>query len=323
MTRHANSADLIDFEAFRERVMWNWPNTRTLAPVGSGGEFSASLGRMVAGAALILDIKTSGYAASFGESRLMGIVLPRAAPYRAGMDGRGVAIAPGNAFFCPRSLDAYALGGDDGHYDGRHLFFDREALRRYAEAYEGCRLEFEPGAEDVVPVAQLGGLLNEIDRVMDCAAGQGYPDFAPDTAAVVEDRLMRAFLESPLGWRLISARRPRGAAAGRKAVARAIDFIEANHGQPLRLDEISATAGVSTRCLQIAFQRALGMTPWQYLTRVRLEAARRCLSVGRDDASVTAIALNAGFSHLGEFARQYRQRYGERPSDTHRRARGR
>ena len=66
---------------------------------------------------------------------------------------------------------------------------------------------------------------------------------------------------------------------------------------------------------------AFGMTPWQYLTRVRLEAARRSLCVGQRDASVTEIALDAGFSHLGEFAAQYRQRYGERPVDTARRAR--
>ena len=321
MTGHSNSAELNDFEAFRELVLRNWRNTRSLEPVGSNGGFSSSSARVSAGGALLIDMKTSGYAASFHESELMGIVLPRASLLRSKQGREGEAVGLGQAYYCPRSLKAYRLGGEEEAYRGRCLFFHREALRRYAESYEGCSLQLEFGVEDVVPVAQLGSLLEEIDSILDYAGGQGFPDLAPKTAAVVEDRLMRAFLESPLGWRLISARRPLGAEAGRNAVSRAIDFIEAKHGQPLRLEEISATAGVSTPSLQIAFRRAFGMTPWQYLTRVRLEAARRSLCVGQRDASVTEIALDAGFSHLGEFAAQYRQRYGERPVDTARRAR--
>jgi transcriptional regulator GlxA family with amidase domain len=36
---------------------------------------------------------------------------------------------------------------------------------------------------------------------------------------------------------------------------------------------------------------------------------------------VTAAALECGFSNLGEFARKYRQRFDENPSETLRRAR--
>jgi transcriptional regulator GlxA family with amidase domain len=39
--------------------------------------------------------------------------------------------------------------------------------------------------------------------------------------------------------------------------------------------------------------------------------------------SVTAAALECGFSNLGEFAGKYRQRFGENPSETLKRALGR
>jgi len=36
--------------------------------------------------------------------------------------------------------------------------------------------------------------------------------------------------------------------------------------------------------------------------------------------TVTAIALECGFGNLGEFASRYRRRFGEKPSETFRRA---
>jgi AraC-like DNA-binding protein len=40
-------------------------------------------------------------------------------------------------------------------------------------------------------------------------------------------------------------------------------------------------------------------------------------------ASVTAVAMNFGFFHLGRFATSYRKRFGESPSETLRHGRAR
>jgi transcriptional regulator GlxA family with amidase domain len=54
-----------------------------------------------------------------------------------------------------------------------------------------------------------------------------------------------------------------------------------------------------------------------YLRNVRLDRARLRLSdVHAAEASVTAIALECGFGHLGKFAAAYRERFGEQPSET-------
>lgn len=62
----------------------------------------------------------------------------------------------------------------------------------------------------------------------------------------------------------------------------------------------------------------------EHLRAVRLERARLDLSRGGDgDTSVTEVALRWGFGHLGQFAADYKRRFGELPSQSLRKARGR
>jgi len=58
----------------------------------------------------------------------------------------------------------------------------------------------------------------------------------------------------------------------------------------------------------------------QFLCRARLEEVRRQLESPKAGLSVTQIAMNHGFFHLGRFSKVYRESFGERPSDTLRRA---
>lgn len=104
-------------------------------------------------------------------------------------------------------------------------------------------------------------------------------------------------------------------------VRRAEEFMAANLAEPLTVPLIAEAAGVSVRQLQDAFRQTLNQTPWDRLTVRRLDRARQLLLAG-PGATVTRIAFDCGFSHLGRFARAYRLTYGEAPSTTLRRARG-
>ncbi|GAB2596955.1 hypothetical protein Aab01nite_72410 [Paractinoplanes abujensis] len=102
------------------------------------------------------------------------------------------------------------------------------------------------------------------------------------------------------------------------AVRRAVTYIDANAHLPLRVGEIAAAAGTSARALQYGFRRHLGTTPLHYLSRVRLELARRELQEAdpaRGD-TVGAVATRWGFANAGRFAAAYRAAYGVLPSDT-------
>jgi transcriptional regulator GlxA family with amidase domain len=59
----------------------------------------------------------------------------------------------------------------------------------------------------------------------------------------------------------------------------------------------------------------------EYIATRRLYAARARLCAPRPEDSVTSIAMDCGFSHLGEFAQSYFRTYSERPSHTLARAR--
>jgi transcriptional regulator GlxA family with amidase domain len=89
----------------------------------------------------------------------------------------------------------------------------------------------------------------------------------------------------------------------------------------VRVSDIAHAAGVSTRTLYRAFARHRGAPPISHLRRSRLEQVRCRLESAQAGDTVSAIALDFGFSHLGRFASSYRRVFGETPSETLRRAR--
>ena len=75
--------------------------------------------------------------------------------------------------------------------------------------------------------------------------------------------------------------------------------------------------GVSRRTLSRAFQQTTGMGPATYLRRMRLGAARSSiLQSNGDGKTISEIAINHGFWHFSRFAEQYREMFGESPSET-------
>lgn len=96
-----------------------------------------------------------------------------------------------------------------------------------------------------------------------------------------------------------------------------VDFIEMNADEPLSPTELSRAGNMSVRTLHASFQRSFGMSPMAYVRKVRLEHVHvELLSPHDPDLSVTEVATRWGFYHLGRFAQQYRDRYGEYPSET-------
>jgi AraC family ethanolamine operon transcriptional activator len=80
-------------------------------------------------------------------------------------------------------------------------------------------------------------------------------------------------------------------------------------GEPIEIWKIGA------RTLNTAFQEVTGESPMQFIKRRRLNAARHALSTGKAE-SVKSTALDHGFWHLGRFAHEYRNLFGEGPSET-------
>lgn len=100
----------------------------------------------------------------------------------------------------------------------------------------------------------------------------------------------------------------------------ACEYMYAHSSEALTVQQIADAIGVGPRHLQSAFRDITGMTPREKLTEIRLEHVRSNLTVPEPGTTVTNVALDCGFVHLGRFAAIYRRRYGESPSETLRRA---
>lgn len=103
-------------------------------------------------------------------------------------------------------------------------------------------------------------------------------------------------------------------------VDRAMEYMRAQYFNIVLISEVAEACNVSSRTLELAFKREMGLTPMQVLTTFRLDEAYATLRNPDNDTTVTDVALACGFRHLGRFSRVYRDRFGEMPSES--RARG-
>jgi AraC-like DNA-binding protein len=100
-----------------------------------------------------------------------------------------------------------------------------------------------------------------------------------------------------------------------RVVRRAEAYIE-GHGVTVRIDDLCSAACTSLATLARVFREEFGVTPRRYLTLRRLASVRNDLLNGDPNESITDVATRWGFFHLGRFAGEYGQLFGERPSQT-------
>lgn len=95
------------------------------------------------------------------------------------------------------------------------------------------------------------------------------------------------------------------------------EYLTAHLSDPITLTDMELLTGLSHRALQYAFFKQFGCSPMQWVRQQRLALAhRQLLSAAHRGDSVTHIALQCGFTNVGNFARYYAQVYGCKPSET-------
>ncbi len=107
-----------------------------------------------------------------------------------------------------------------------------------------------------------------------------------------------------------------------KTVGRALQFARKNRYEDVNLATLCEGAGVGRTNLYQAFDGVYGITPMQFIYKLRLTGAKEWLSDPSDPPqSVKQAALKYGFVSFGRFAKNYRELFGESPSETLLRAR--
>lgn len=94
-------------------------------------------------------------------------------------------------------------------------------------------------------------------------------------------------------------------------------YIQKHYAQAIDLEQLVERASVSERTLLEGFKRYRDISPMKLLKLTRLDYVH--LALKEADASehgVTDIALANGFTQLGKFSTEYKERFGESPSET-------
>lgn len=114
-----------------------------------------------------------------------------------------------------------------------------------------------------------------------------------------------------------TAQRARSPVAWQRIVTGAEEYLKGHLDRPIYTEELCNALGVSAAALSDAFRVTLLMSPHRYLKLRRLNLVRAALMRhDREPPLVKSIALTHGFWHLGQFARDYRETFGETPSET-------
>lgn len=178
------------------------------------------------------------------------------------------------------------------------------------------RLHFAPLIERQSHALEL--LMAFFDLIFDGISDDAPLLSAPAALASITNATLCLLLEA-LPHDHVLLTRGRVAAPAPRQVKRSIEFIHANAKLPIQLKNIAEAAGVSARSLQLSFKQFRNMSPMAYLRTVRMQGARSELLSCAPGTRVSTVAYEWGFAHMGIFAAQYREMFGETPSATLRR----
>jgi AraC-like DNA-binding protein len=96
-----------------------------------------------------------------------------------------------------------------------------------------------------------------------------------------------------------------------KAFNRALEFLQARACDHISLEDASKASGVGLFHLIRLFQKHLGLTPYAYLTQVRIAKSRQLLRLGEP---VAQVALDVGFADQAHFTKRFKQFTGTTPA---------
>ncbi|MCK0509052.1 AraC family transcriptional regulator [Aromatoleum anaerobium] len=199
---------------------------------------------------------------------------------------------------------------------------DRDALERHCRQHLGGNLrqpvEFRPEMSLVAPrslswVRLMNWLCDEVGQER---SGEDTILDSPLFSAQIEQMVIATLLLSqPHNY---SERlEDNGPSIAPHFIRKVERFIDENAQEPLTIGELAEHAGVSTRSLFAGFRKYRSTTPMHYLKDVRLQRVREVLlQASPDSTTVTNVAMQWGFSHLGHFTSDYKRAFGESPSAT-------
>lgn len=181
------------------------------------------------------------------------------------------------------------------------------------------------GVRRLVPASVIDGgtvvgirlhrLLKRVVHAAMMGAFEGNPIARSDAAEELSVTVHRLVASPPPGE--VTRARGRPARSKGEIMASVHEWLEEHRGPEPRLRDLVRVAGVSARTLHTAFQEQAGVSPKRFVRLRLLNAVRRELRrAARDGDRVTDVFTRYGIWNWGRLSGEYRELFGEYPSDT-------
>lgn len=209
---------------------------------------------------------------------------------------------PGALTFLP--ADTEWRGWDDGDSFASYLIiliaddFAGKALSR-ADTLRLGLLKPRVGFRDQLLEQALKSVLTELRR----------PDMMSEIVVESQATLISAQLLRLDGWTQDSV----VGALSPSHLSRVVELIESDLDLPLNIQRLAAEVQLSPAHFSRSFKRSMGMTPYAFIVRRRLQRAADLLKTS--DTLATRIALECGFSSSSHLSTAFKEAFGLSPRE--------
>lgn len=101
-----------------------------------------------------------------------------------------------------------------------------------------------------------------------------------------------------------------------KAIDKVLSFINESLFNEITIPKLCSYANISIRTLEYGFQERFLISPKQYIKALKLNDVRQKLLLSPKRPVISEIANKHGFNHMGQFSADYKELFGELPSET-------
>ena len=214
---------------------------------------------------------------------------------------------PGGSWRCVEPGARLWLPGEQQHFEWRRrarvniVFIRPERVEHILERpYSKTKLEAWRELDFCSPF--VSGVMAAIadDIVNDCPAGP-----------IVGDSLTTALVAHLVGSPGEAERADSRSALSAQGFDRALQYIEANLAQPLRVAELAEAAGCNPRQMSRAFRERKGKLPHDYVIEKRVQRATALIETAQ--FNLAQIAAAVGFADQSQMTKMFRKVLGTTP----------
>lgn len=99
-----------------------------------------------------------------------------------------------------------------------------------------------------------------------------------------------------------------------RQIKRAVRWLSYQYAQPISIEDLARSLGYHRTHLSKMFKQITGISPMQFLLKVRMERARELLNE-QSYLSIDQVASSVGYPDALYFSKQFRKTFGQAPTD--------